>query len=43
MRVALKLAYLGTDYHGFQTQPGVPTIEGKLMKALKDSGAIKNP
>ncbi len=43
MRVALKLAYLGTDYHGFQTQPGVPTIEGKLIKALKDSGAIKNP
>ncbi len=43
MRVALKLAYLGTDYHGFQTQPGVPTIEGKLLKALKDSGAIKNP
>ena len=43
MRVALKLAYLGMDYHGFQTQPGVPTIEGKLMKALKDSGAIKNP
>lgn len=43
MRIALKLAYLGTEYHGFQTQPGVPTIEGKLMKALKDSGAIKNP
>jgi tRNA pseudouridine38-40 synthase len=43
MRVALKLAYLGTDYHGFQTQPGVPTIEGKLMKALKETGAIKNP
>jgi len=43
MRLALKLAYLGTEYHGFQTQPGVPTVEGKLLKALKDSGAIKNP
>jgi tRNA pseudouridine38-40 synthase len=42
MRIALKLAYLGTEYHGFQTQSGVPTIEGKLIKALKDSGAIKN-
>ncbi len=43
MRIALKLAYLGTEYHGFQTQSGVPTIEGKLIKALKDSGAIRNP
>ncbi len=43
MRVALKIAYLGTEYHGFQTQPGVPTIEGKLLKALRDSGAVKNP
>ncbi|VVB89692.1 tRNA pseudouridine synthase A [uncultured archaeon] len=42
MRLALKLAYLGTEYHGFQTQPGVPTVEGKLLKALRDSGAIKN-
>ena len=43
MRIALKFAYLGTDYYGYQIQPGVPTIEGKLLKALKDSGALKNP
>ncbi len=43
MRIALKIAYLGTQYHGFQTQPGVPTIEGKILKALKDNGAVKNP
>ncbi len=42
MRIALRLAYLGTQYHGFQTQPGVPTIEGKLLKALKDSSAVKS-
>lgn len=42
MRIALKLAYLGTEYHGFQTNPGVPTIEGKLLKVLKDTGAMKN-
>ena len=42
MRIALKFAYLGTDYYGYQIQPGVPTIEGKLLKALKDCGAIKN-
>lgn len=43
MRIALKFAYLGTDYYGYQIQPGVPTIEGKLLKALKDCGAMKNP
>jgi len=42
VRIALKFAYLGTDYYGYQIQPGVPTIEGKLLKALKDCGALKN-
>lgn len=35
MRIALKLAYIGTRYHGFQTQPGVLTIEDELFRALK--------
>jgi tRNA pseudouridine38-40 synthase len=43
MRLALKLAYLGTEYYGYQIQPGVPTIEGKILKALRDLGAVKNP
>ncbi len=42
MRVALKLAYLGTEYYGYQIQSGVPTIEGKILKALRDAGALKN-
>ena len=42
MRIALKLAYLGTEYYGYQIQPGVPTIEGKLLKVLRDAGALKN-
>ena len=42
MRVALKFAYLGTDYYGYQIQPGVPTIEGKLLKALKDCNVLNN-
>lgn len=42
MRIALKFAYLGNDYYGYQIQPGVPTIEGKLLKALKDCDALKN-
>ncbi len=43
MRIALRFAYLGTDYYGYQIQPGVPTIEGKLLKALRDCGALRNP
>jgi len=42
VRVALKLAYLGTEYYGYQIQSGVPTIEGKLLKALRDAGMLKN-
>ncbi len=42
MRVALKFAYLGTEYYGYQIQHGIPTIEGKLLKALRDAGTLKN-
>ncbi|MFQ6062234.1 MAG: tRNA pseudouridine(38-40) synthase TruA [Methanosarcinales archaeon] len=43
MRIALKLAYVGTDYYGFQIQPNVPTIEGELFKALRTLNIIKDP
>ena len=42
IRVALKLAYLGTDFHGFQRQPGLRTVEGELLGALEDVGTIEN-
>ncbi|MBP2029941.1 tRNA pseudouridine38-40 synthase [Methanohalophilus levihalophilus] len=43
MRVALKIAYIGSAYHGLQIQPNVPTIEGKLFEALKELEVIDNP
>ena len=33
-RIKLVVAYDGTAYHGWQLQPGAPTIEGELNKAL---------
>ncbi|HTB97992.1 MAG TPA: tRNA pseudouridine(38-40) synthase TruA [Terracidiphilus sp.] len=30
----LTLAYDGSDYHGWQVQPGLPTIQGELQAAL---------
>lgn len=43
MRIALKIAYIGTDYHGFQVQPNVSTIEGEIFRALRELNIINNP
>ncbi|MFX0091134.1 MAG: tRNA pseudouridine(38-40) synthase TruA [Candidatus Hodarchaeota archaeon] len=42
-KIALRVAYLGTDYFGFQRQPNVPTIEGELLKALKSCHLLTSP
>jgi tRNA pseudouridine38-40 synthase len=41
-RIALKLGYIGTQYHGFQIQPQYAgsTIEGELLKALENLNII---
>jgi tRNA pseudouridine38-40 synthase len=40
MKVALKIAYIGTNFSGSQSQPGRRTVEGELKKGLVGIGAI---
>ena len=41
-RIALKFAYDGSRFYGFQRQPDKETVEGALVDALKSVGAIKS-
>lgn len=34
-KVALKVAYIGNDFHGFQRQPKLRTVEGEIIHSLE--------
>jgi len=40
MRIALKIAYNGTRFHGYARQPKVNTVEGELLSFLKGNGCF---
>ena len=42
MRVAVKFAYDGREFHGYARQPQLETIEGKIVKALMKHGFIED-
>lgn len=41
-RIALKIAYDGTSFYGFQRQPDKKTVEGSLLAALTRLDAIRS-
>ena len=40
MKIALKLAYLGDEYYGFQKQPDLVTVDSEVRRALERIGVI---
>ena len=40
MKIALKLAYLGDEYYGFQRQPDLVTVDSEVRDALQRIGVI---
>ncbi|MDG6219856.1 MAG: tRNA pseudouridine(38-40) synthase TruA [Candidatus Thermoplasmatota archaeon] len=40
--LAVKYAYLGEAFHGSQRQPDVRTVEGEVIRALHEIGAIED-
>lgn len=42
MRIALKMAYDGTRFYGFQRQPDLRTVEGDIIKVLKKLRIIED-
>ncbi|MBZ2165801.1 tRNA pseudouridine(38-40) synthase TruA [Methanobacterium spitsbergense] len=43
VKTAFKIAYIGTDFYGFQRQPDLPTVEGELLRGFKKAGVMDDP
>ena len=35
-RIRITMSYDGTEYHGWQLQPGLPTIQGAIQDVLSE-------
>jgi len=42
MRIAIKFAYDGRNFHGYARQPNLKTVEGELINSLIKQGFIKD-
>ena len=42
-KIALRLAYLGTEYSGFQAQPGRATVQTSVVEALRRARLFDEP
>ncbi len=40
-KIRLKISYDGTAYHGWATQPGLPTVQGTLVDAIEKLTGIR--
>ena len=40
MKYFVKINYLGTNFHGFQVQPGLRTVQGELCRALDEAFGV---
>ncbi len=43
MKLAMRVAYDGRAFYGFQRQPGVRTVEGELIRVLEKLRIIESP
>ncbi len=41
MKYFAKIKYLGTDFHGFQVQPSLRTVQGELCRALSEAFGVE--